>query len=159
MRAALREDLPRLMAVMSAAFVPKWGEAWTRRQVEDSLLAGFCHYCLISPAGEPAAPGEQAAGFTLARTIAGETELLLLAVDPQFRRQGLGTVLVEMLAREGLSRGADRLFLEMRRGNPAEHLYRGLGFEPVGERPNYYRTNDGQRIDAVTFARPLRNKS
>ncbi len=155
MRSALREDLPRLMAVMSAAFDPLWGEAWTRRQVEDSLLAGFCHYCLVSPAGAPVLPDEPAAGFTLSRTIAGETELLLLAVDPQFRRQGLGSVLVEMLAREARAKGADRLFLEMRRGNPAEHLYRRLGFEPVGERTNYYRTRDGQRIDAVTFARTL----
>jgi ribosomal-protein-alanine N-acetyltransferase len=159
MSANLREDLPRLMAVMNAAFEPKWGEAWTRRQVEDSLLTGFCNYFLVSPSGKPVANGEQAAGFTLSRTIAGETELLLLAVDPQCRRQGLGTVLVEALARDALAKGASRLFLEMRRGNPAEHLYRRLGFEPVGERPNYYRTNEGQRIDAVTFARTLLKKA
>jgi ribosomal-protein-alanine N-acetyltransferase len=151
----LHDDLSRLMAVMSAAFEPKWGEAWTRRQIEESLLAGFCDYALVSPSGDPLAPGEPAAGFTLSRTIAGETELLLLAVDPQFRRRGLGKVLVETLARQSREQGSTRLFLEMRRGNPAEHLYRGLGFAPVGERPNYYRTSDGIRIDAVTFARDL----
>lgn len=148
----LHDDLSRLMAVMAAAFEPKWGEAWTRRQVEDSLLAGFCRYFLVSPQGKPLGEGDEAAGFTLSRTIAGETELLLLAVDPRFRRRGLGKVLVETLARQSREQGSARLFLEMRRGNPAEHLYRGLGFEPVGERPNYYRTSDGERIDAVTFA-------
>jgi ribosomal-protein-alanine N-acetyltransferase len=151
----LRDDLTRLMAVMDAGFEPRWGEAWTRRQVEDSLLSGFCSYYLISADGKPAVDGEDAAGFTLSRTIAGETELLLLAVDPKFRRRGLGALLVENLMREARAQGARRLFLEMRRGNPAEHLYRSLGFDPVGERAKYYRTSDGQRIDAVTFARTL----
>lgn len=155
MRATLREDLPLLMEVMNAAFEPLWGESWTRRQVEDSLLSGFCHYFLISPAGETLAPGEKAAGFTLSRTIADETELLLLAVDPQFRRRGLGALLVETLASDARRQGSNRLFLEMRRGNPAEHLYRRLGFQAMGERPNYYRTSDGQRIDAITLALEL----
>jgi ribosomal-protein-alanine N-acetyltransferase len=155
MKASLRSDLPRLMAVMNAAFDPKWGEAWTRRQVEDSLLTGFCNYFLVTPEGIEVTANEQPAGFTLSRTISGETELLLLAVDPQYRRRGLGTVLVEALVQDSRARGAKRLFLEMRRANPAEHLYRRMGFEPIGERPNYYRTSDGQRIDAVTFARPI----
>ncbi len=152
MDSSLREDLPRLMAIMVTAFEPTWGEAWTRRQVEDSLSTGFCDYHLVSPTGAPVAPREQAAGFTLSRSIADETELLLLAVDPQFRRRGLGKLLVEELARNSRVNGASRLFLEMRRGNPAERLYRSLGFNPVGERANYYRTSHGERIDAVTFA-------
>jgi ribosomal-protein-alanine N-acetyltransferase len=157
MRGSLQDDLSRLMQVMEAAFEPVWGEAWTRRQVEDSLLAGFCNYHLVSAAGQPVSTGEQAAGFTLSRTVAGETELLLLAVDPQFRKQGLGALLVEALIQTASARGASRLFLEMRKGNPAERLYRRLGFEAVGERPNYYRTSDGQRIDAVTFSLSLCN--
>ncbi len=152
MQLTVRQDLPRLMAIMVTAFEPTWGEAWTRRQVEDSLSTGLCDYYLVSPLGTPVALREQAAGFTFSRSIADETELLLLAVDPQFRRRGLGTFLVEELARNSRAKGASRLFLEMRRGNPAGQLYRHLGFEPVGERPNYYRTSDGARIGAVTFA-------
>lgn len=149
------DDLTRLMAVMTAAFEPTWGEAWTRRQVEDSLLTGHCDYFLVSPEGQKVGPGELAAGFTLSRSVAGDTELLLLAVDPQFRRRGLGALLVENLLRTARLSGESRVFLEMRRGNPAEHLYRRLGFQPVGERPNYYRTTTGDRIDAVTFALSL----
>ena len=37
------DDLDRLRAVMTAAFDPAFGEAWTRRQVEDALLIGNCH--------------------------------------------------------------------------------------------------------------------
>jgi len=51
--------------------------------------------------------------------------------------------------------GAERIFLEMRANNPAEHLYRECGFEPIGRRPDYYRTLDGTKLDAITFARKL----
>jgi [ribosomal protein S18]-alanine N-acetyltransferase len=149
------DDLDRLMAVMNTAFDPYWGEAWTRRQVADSLVTGHCRYCLINEGGTVAAPGEPAAGFTLSRLIAGETELLLFAVDPQLRRRGLGALLLEELVNSVRAVGARRLFLEMRRGNPAEGLYRRFGFQQVGERPKYYRTTSGERIDAVTFAKPL----
>jgi ribosomal-protein-alanine N-acetyltransferase len=147
-----RDDLDRLMAVMDHAFDPHWGEAWTRRQVEDALVTGLCDYFLVARDGEAARPGEPAAGFTLTRTVAGEAELLLLAVHPQWRERGLGGKLMDALLQEAQGKGVTRLFLEMRRGNPAERLYRRFGFEPVGERSNYYRTKSGERIDAVTFA-------
>ena len=95
------------------------------------------------------------AGFVLSRHAAGEEELLLIAVLPEYRMRGLGQVLIDRLFEAAATRGATRIFLEMRKGNPAVHLYRKVGFVPVGERPNYYRMSDGTRIDAITFARAL----
>jgi ribosomal-protein-alanine N-acetyltransferase len=140
------------MAVMTAAFDSSFGEAWSRRQVEDALVIGNCHYGLIDAAG--GVPGEDhpAAGFYLSRTGVEEEELLLLAVDPAARRCGLGAVLLDRFASAARKRGALRLLLEMRRGNPAEELYLRFGFNVVGARPNYYRAPDGSRIDAVTMA-------
>lgn len=149
------DDIDRLMAVMRAAFDPAYGEAWTRRQVEDALLTGNCHYALIAPGGEPPRTDEAAAGFFLSRHGYEDEELLLLAVDPAQRGKGLGGALIDWLARDARARGAQRLFLEMRRGNPAEHLYRAKGFVPIGERLNYYRTPSGERLDAVTFCREM----
>jgi ribosomal-protein-alanine N-acetyltransferase len=149
------DDLDRLMAVMGTAFDPVFGEAWTRRQVEDALLIGNCHYQLICAAGREPEPGVPAAGFFLSRTGFEEEELLLFAVDPAWRRRGLGLALLERLVRSARERGARRLLLEMRRGNPAEALYRRFGFRPIGERLNYYRGRDGQTIDAITFAHDL----
>jgi ribosomal-protein-alanine N-acetyltransferase len=63
--------------------------------------------------------------------------------------------LIRLLFEAARSRGIRRIYLEMRRGNPALHLYRKLGFEPIGERPNYYRTANGERIDAITFGRSI----
>lgn len=149
------DDIDRIMAVMQAAFDPTYGEAWTRRQVEDAMVVGNCHYLLISSDGGKPLPGEPAAGFSLSRAGYLEEELLLFAVSPLFRRRGLGRRMLEHLARAARVRGAHRLLLEMRRGNPAETLYRGFGFAPVGVRPNYYRMANGERLDAITFAMPL----
>lgn len=148
------DDLDRIMAVMQAAFAPEYGEAWTRRQVEDALLLGACHYGLIAAHGGEPGADEAAAGFYLSRTGYEEEELLLLAVDPACRRLGLGRRLLDRFAAAARANGAHRLLLEMRRGNPAEALYREFGFTRIGERPNYYRAGNGERIDAITFACP-----
>ena len=152
------DDVARIMAVMEAAFPPEFGEAWTRRQVEDAFVFGACHYALIDADGAEPPPDRAAAGFYLSRHLAGEEELLLLAVVPQARRRGVGQRLLDRFAHDARERGAYRLLLEMREGNPAEHLYRLNGFESVGRRNKYYRCRNGERIDAITFARTLQPK-
>ena len=145
------DDLDHIMAVMAAAFPPEYGEAWTRRQVEDALLIGACHYVLIDAEGHPPAHGTAAAGFALLRTAHDEEELLLLAVVPGMRRRGLGAALLGHVLETARGRGTVQILLEMRRDNIAESLYRKAGFQPIGLRPNYYRAADGTRIDALTF--------
>lgn len=149
------DDIDLIMGVMQSAFDPEYGEAWTRRQVEEALLLGGCHYLIAGPDGQiPAstdAPRE-AAGFVLIRNLYEEEELLLFAVAPPFRRRGIGDRLLARFAADARNRGTNRLLLEMRRGNPAESLYIRHGFTRVGERPNYYRTLSGTSLDAITFA-------
>lgn len=148
----MNDDIDRLMGIMSAAFDPIWGEAWNRRQVEDALTLGNTHYFLISSDGGQATEDEMAVGFSLSRTGFEEEELLLLAVLPEHRNRGLGRSILDSLNIAAHARGATRLLLEMRKGNPAESLYRDFGFYVIGERPDYYRTSTGERIDAITFA-------
>lgn len=149
------DDIDRIMAVMGQAFDPHWGEAWNRRQIEDSLMLPTTHYWLTNSAGDW--PGEdcQTAGFALVRMGYGEAELLLIGVVPALRGQGLGRLLLDQAIAQAASSGASRLFLEMRQNNPAEYLYQQCGFEPVGQRPAYYRAADGTRIDGITYARNL----
>lgn len=147
------DDLDRIMAVMEAAFDPMYGEAWTWRQVSDALWLPNTHYLLAGPGGRACGEDDPAAGFVLSRAAADEEELLLIGVSPQFRRQGVGSVLIERFIAEAESRGAKRLFLEMREGNPAETLYRRHGFQNVGRRRDYYRRGNGVPLDAITFAR------
>lgn len=147
----MRDDVDRIMEVMAEAFAPEYGEAWNRNQVESALMMGNCHVILIGPDGAAPAEGEPAAGFALSRAIAGEEELLLFAVSPRYRGSGLGAKMLTQLCRDAKDRQITDIHLEMRRGNPAERLYRGHGFVVVGQRPNYYRTASGDRLDAITF--------
>jgi ribosomal-protein-alanine N-acetyltransferase len=146
------DDIDRIMAVMTAAFDPQYGEAWTRRQVEDALLVPGTRYALVNAAGTHPAPAEAAAGFTLSRILFDEEELLLLAVAPAMRRRGLAGTLLRDLQNSALSQGVSRIFLEMREGNPAASIYIRAGYKEVGRRRNYYRRGTGNPCDAITFA-------
>lgn len=140
------------MTVMTAAFDPAYGEAWTRRQVEDALLIPGTRYLLAGPDGAPPEEDAPVTGFTLSRVIAGEEELLLLAVEPAWRGRGIGGALLNRLKQTAQSIGVDKVFLEMRDGNPAVSLYRRAGFREVGRRRNYYRKGTGIPLDAITFS-------
>lgn len=150
-------DLDAIMEVMDAAFDPHWREAWTRRQVEDSLKLPSTYYLLANAAGSPLDEGEAPAGFILARRAADEVELLLIGVRPESRGRGVGRKLIEQFVENAHLNGAAHLFLEMRHNNPAEHLYRMVGFTPIGRRPDYYRTITGGSLDAVTFGMKIQS--
>ncbi len=152
----MTDDLDRIMDIMETAFDPAWGEAWNRRQVTDSLLLPGTHYRLASQQGDPPAGDETAIGFSLSRSVVGEEELLLVAISPELRGRGLGRILLEQTMEDARMRGAEQIFLEMRYNNPAEKLYRAVGFKPIGRRKDYYRLPGGNRIDAITFSCPLR---
>jgi [ribosomal protein S18]-alanine N-acetyltransferase len=143
-------DLDDVIEIMEAAFGSKYGEAWTRSQCAGILPMAGVSLILARDAGN----GE-VFGFSLARSVAEEAELLLLAVDPGRHRQGIGTQLLEDFMDRARAGGAGRVHLEVRDGNPAAAMYRAAGFSQVGRRRNYYQAADGRRYDALTFARNL----
>jgi len=148
-------DVDHLMHVMKDAFDPYWREAWTRKQVEDSLQLPSTYYLLCDETGAKPVDATQTVGFVLARRIMDEEELLLIGVKTDYRNLGIGNRLLSRFMQEARLHGSKKVFLEMRDRNPAETLYRRADFQPIGRRRNYYRTSSGQLVDAITFARPL----
>jgi ribosomal-protein-alanine N-acetyltransferase len=145
------DDIDRIMEVMVRAFPAEYGEAWNRRQISDSLILAGTRYSLIMADGSIGSTSDEpVAGFALTRGIIDEEELLLFAIAPEFRRQGLGHALLSHVIAEAKARGVQRMFLEMRRNNPAGHLYSAHGFRTVGIRPQYYRMQSGERLDALS---------
>ncbi len=143
------QDLAEVARIMEDAFDPRFGEAWTSAQCLGMLsLPGV--WLVI------ASLDDQDVGFALARVIADEAELLLLATRQSARRRGIAGALLRTIVAEAKARGVEQLHLEVRAGNDAVRLYRREGFEKVGERRNYYRGKMGQAFDAHTFARKLR---
>lgn len=93
-------------------------------------------------------------GFVLCRAIAGENEILSLAVRPALRRAGIGRALLEAALDEAAGRAATSTILEVAADNDAaKALYRGLGFRKVGSRPGYYQMADGHAEDAELWRR------
>jgi ribosomal-protein-alanine N-acetyltransferase len=83
-----------------------------------------------------AVPGGEPAWFCSWRqTAADEAEILNIAVDPLFRRRGIGSALLARVCEE--AQGV--IFLEVAEPNaPAIALYRKQGWEYAGLRPGYY---------------------
>ena len=140
-------DLTGVMTVMTAAFSPSFGEAWTRSQCAGILPMTGVSLMLARDNGSP-----QPLGFALFRTVGGEAELLLLAVDPDHQGRGIGRLLLEEFVERARGAGSSRVHLEVRDGNPAVEMYRRAGFEPAGRRQKYYRGKDGRQFDAITLA-------
>ncbi|HEX5184645.1 MAG TPA: GNAT family N-acetyltransferase [Allosphingosinicella sp.] len=139
-------DLPAMMRIMEDSFDPAYGEGWTGPQCAGLLpMAGV--WLIL------AREDEGIAGFALSRVVAGEAELLLLAVLRGRQKRGIGQLLLNRFIDDARSRGARQLHLEVRDGNPAVRLYKRTGFSQIGRRRNYYSGRDGQIFDALTLAR------
>jgi ribosomal-protein-alanine N-acetyltransferase len=140
-------DLDAVLRVMGDSFDPAYGEAWTGPQCAGLLPMPGVWLTL-------AKIGRDVVGFALGRVVAEEAELLLLAVATPAQRRGVGGALLERFISMAKRRGATRLHLEVRNGNPALSLYSKAGFLEVGRRRNYYHGEGGQLFDALTLAKP-----
>ena len=119
-RAANDADLPQIAAIQQTA--PESSQ-W----LPADYLAFDCRVAMLDG---------RLSGFLVSRQVAGgEREILNIAVHPDFRRLGIAT---ELLHAE-FARNPGAHFLEVRESNAAaRQLYERLGFQPVGERPEYY---------------------
>lgn len=143
-----RDDLPRLMPVMRTAFDPRFGEAWTLSQCEAVHAMPGCHLSVIDC-------DDAVAGFAMSRSIIDETELLLLAVAPDWQRRGIGEALLGHTIAAAREAGVRRMFLEVRTNNPALQFYELMGFVRRGLRRDYYRGANGETFDAITLSQDL----
>jgi ribosomal-protein-alanine N-acetyltransferase len=137
-------ELDEVMAIMTAAFDRRFGEAWTRAQCAGILPMHGVSLMLARQDGKPA-------GFSLARRTLDEAELLLIAVHPDWARAGIGAQLLRRFVADQRTAGAHHLHLEVRDGNPAVRLYLDHGFVVAGRRSQYYRGTDGEKFDALTM--------
>jgi len=80
------------------------------------------------------------AGYIGSQTCGEESDVMNVAVHPDFRRRGVAETLVGCLVAELKAMGSSSLTLEVRVSNlPAIALYEKMGFSQVGRRKNYYR--------------------
>jgi ribosomal-protein-alanine N-acetyltransferase len=132
------DELARIHGV---AFIME--RSWTASEFSDLLSQQHTH--LIAQLG----------GFALTRTVAGESELLTLAVDPAQQRRGIASnLLSDWLAHATAT--ADTAFLEVAADNSAAlALYHRMSFTQSGLRKAYYSRAEGVTADAIVMTRAL----
>ncbi|MEQ8498199.1 MAG: GNAT family N-acetyltransferase [Sneathiellaceae bacterium] len=139
---------PADAAVLAAIHAAAFGTGWGAGEIEDLLRLETVLGLVLCAEGQPA-------GFVLVSLVAGEAEILTLAVPRERRRQGLGRRLLAAALRLSAARGATRMVLEVSEANAAARaLYDAAGFSPVGRRRGYYRGACGAE-DALVLARHL----
>lgn len=119
---------------------------WTASNFHDALASGYL--CLV------ARDHGAVSGFAVARLLVDEAELLLIAVTPEMRRQGVALLLWFEIAERLQASGARTVHLEVRESNlSAQAFYRSRGFVQSGVRPKYYPNGacESEREDAVSM--------
>jgi ribosomal-protein-alanine N-acetyltransferase len=97
--------------------------------------------------------GDEIGGFLIGRQIAGDAEILNLAVALRHRRKGEGAKILKAALAEFRLRGVKNVYLEVRESNTDAILfYERHGFAIAGYRKGYYHQPDEP---AVTMVRKL----
>ncbi len=96
-------------------------------------------------------------GYSLVSMLAGEAHIMNICVDPDVKKQGIGSKLLENMI-DRATKKAETIFLEVRPSNEAAiALYEKRGFNEIGVRKAYYPSVQGDREDAVMLALDLVN--
>lgn len=141
---------PERAEEVAALHARLFDEPWDAPAIK-SLLEHPASTSLIAVAGEP----KTIKGFVIAQLAADEAEILSIAVAPDWQRAGLGTRLIEGLARASKRGEARQIFLEVAEDNTAARaLYSKLGFSETGRRKGYYKRPSGS-VDALTLSLKL----
>ena len=121
--------VPQIAELEKLCFTTPWSEKSIASELKNDLAVWMV-----------ALDGDRVVGYIGSQTAADETDMMNVAVHPDYRRQGIAQILIELLIPELKRRCSTSLSLEVRASNePAKQLYEKLGFVEVGRRKNYYR--------------------
>ena len=119
------EEIARLE---KECFSSPWSEEGLKSELDNNFARFYVAFL-----------GGKIAGYIGSHNVLGEVYITNVAVFPQFRRNGIGKALVELLVSKMKAENADFVTLEVRKSNQgAISLYEKCGFEKVGERRNFY---------------------
>ena len=137
------DDLRAVHAIERSSFLVPWPDDAYRNELLGNRLASY----LVARAGA------EVVGFGGLWVMVDEAHITTFAVDPRWRRRGVGEWLLLGLLDRAVERRAREATLEVRLSNmPARRLYEKYGFRPVGIRPRYYSDNGEDALIMTTDA-------
>jgi len=126
------EDIPSILEIERNSSNPPWSE-------EQFLNEIYNKYAL----SKVAVFDGEVIGYICANYLLHESHILTLAVDPDFRRRGVATKLMNEATRELKKRGCVFMYLKVRVSNAgAQKFYELFGFKAETVRKKYYGNPD-----------------
>ena len=121
-------DLEAIVSLEKNTF----SDAWTTKSIEDTCNQPQAFIVV-------AELDDKMAGYCIVYFVLDEGEIARIAVDKDFRRQGVGRKLFQHVEKACEEKGITRLMLDVRESNEsARKFYKSLGFEEDGVRKNFY---------------------
>ncbi len=138
------DDLPQVCKIEQRSAEHPWQPV----HFADSLRSGYlCE--LVQHNG-------LTVGHCVMMVVCGEASILILTVNKEFQRQGIGKRLLQHMIKQALQMNCETILLEVRRSNArAFNLYLNEGFSEIGVRKNYYPMGN-TREDAIVMAMELK---
>ncbi|MBI5674486.1 MAG: ribosomal protein S18-alanine N-acetyltransferase [Nitrospirae bacterium] len=130
-------DLPQVLAIETECFSSPWSIRSFKFEIEQS-----------ESIFKTAVLDEQVVGYVCLRTMLDITHVMNLAVLPQYRRKGIGIMLLKdaLLELRRLRPDIKFVTLEVRESSGALKLYEKAGFAAIGKRKGYYHSPDEDAI-------------
>jgi ribosomal-protein-alanine N-acetyltransferase len=124
----IRRDMPEVLDIESAAFEYPWSE-------EDFIRCLRQRNCI----GMVAEYDEGVVGFMIYELHKNRLHVLNFAVNPEFRRRGVGDQMIHKLISKLSHQRRNRILLEVRETNLAAQLFfRAAGFRAISVLRDYY---------------------
>ena len=117
------------------------GGLWTAEGYQREIDSPNSTLLILNLTDGEAKESAQMIGMACLWSILEEAHITLLAVHPNYRQQGLGTLLLLSLLDDAIARNLAWATLEVNANNKkAINLYKKFGFEAVGKRKGYYQS-------------------
>ena len=116
---------------------------WTKEILRDCILYKYDSFVVVL--------NDNLVGYIISKITYPETHILNLTVKKNFRKNGIGKALVELIISNARLRNSENIILEVRANNTdAQSLYKKLNFEVIGTRKDYYESKN-DREDAYVL--------
>lgn len=129
-RPLTRRDIKEVMDIEQVSFPDPWQEAMFYSELNNRKISRF-YVAMIDG---------RLVGYIGMWIIQDEAHILNLAIHPDYRRQGIGSRLLETLFEKARKKGVKRVTLEVRASNTtAQQFYKRFGIQEIAIRKRYYR--------------------
>lgn len=151
------QDIPVIEELEAACFPEPWSGDIYRHELAHNRLGA---YWVVRPATPDAQTAPPILAYGGCWTMGPEVHIVTVATHPDYRRQGLGRVLMAWMIEHARAGGALEVTLEVRASNhAAQSLYAQMGFVVVGRRKGYYRDNGEDAILMTLFLPEARTEA